>query len=151
MSRIEPVHSPCYCVSFRHAAGVLSKYYDDALAPIQLTANQFFLLVSIVQLGGCNKTELAQYTRLDRTTIIRNLETLKRKGFVEEVPGATRRNNIVQLTETGECACREGNVIWKRVQRETRAVLGEEDLEAMWRLMANIDRLEAARTGKEQE
>ena len=150
MSRIEPVHSPCYCINFRHAAGVLSKYYDDALAPVHLTANQFFLLVSINQLVGCNKTELAQYTRLDRTTIIRNLETLKRKGFAEEVPGATRRNNNVQLTELGREVREKGADIWKRVQRETRAVLGEEDLDALWRLMANIDRLGAPQTAKGQ-
>lgn len=143
MPNIEPVHSPCYCVNFRHAAGVLSKYYDEALAPVRLTANQFFLLNSISQLGGCNKSELSQYTRLDRTTIIRNLETLKKKQLVEEVPGATRRNNIVQLTEIGRTAHRQGSRIWEQLQTDTRQVLGEENLDAMWRLFSNIDTLEA--------
>ena len=79
MANIQPVHSPCYCINYRRAANTLTKYYDAAFAPIGLTGNQFFLLNSIQQLGSCNKSELAQYTSLDRTTIIRNLNTLEKK------------------------------------------------------------------------
>ena len=86
MANIEPVHSPCYCINYRRAANTLTKYYDAAFAPIGLTGNQFFLLNSIQQLGSCNKSELAQYTSLDRTTIIRNLDTLLKKELVEPAP-----------------------------------------------------------------
>ena len=141
MANFEPVNCPCYCINFRRAANVLSKRYDDALAAVQLTGNQFFLLNCIHALDGCNKTELARYTRLDRTTIIRNLETLKKKGLAEEVPGRTRRNNIIRLSETGYTALTRGAEIWKRLQSDTRQALGEENLSAMWRLFSKIDTL----------
>lgn len=141
MPNIEPIQSPCYCINFRRAAGVLSKYYDDALGAVQLTGNQFFLLKCVQILGQCNKTELARFTRLDRTTIIRNLETLKKKALVEEVPGATKRNNLVQLSGAGACALTRGQEIWERLQTDTRQVLGEENLSAMWRLFSSIETL----------
>lgn len=101
MANIQPVHSPCYCINYRRAANTLTKYYDAAFAPIGLTGNQFFLLNSIQQLGSCNKSELAQYTSLDRTTIIRNLNTLEKKALVEPAPGASRRSSAIQFSETG--------------------------------------------------
>lgn len=141
MANIQPVHSPCYCVNFRHAANILTKYYDEALAEIQLTANQFFLLVSISQLEACNKSELAQYTRLDRTTIIRNLGVLRKKDLVEEVPGETKRNNLIRLSERGSQSVAAGMVIWERLQAETQAAIGEEALPVLWQLLERIDQL----------
>lgn len=141
MANIQPVHSPCYCVNFRHAANILTKYYDDALAEIQLTANQFFLLVSISQLEACNKSELAQYTRLDRTTIIRNLGVLRKKDLIEEVPGETKRNSLIRLSERGTQSVAAGMVIWERLQAETQAAIGEEALPVLWQLLERIDQL----------
>lgn len=113
MANIQPVHSPCYCINYRRAANTLTKYYDAAFAPIGLTGNQFFLLNSIQQLGSCNKSELAQYTSLDRTTIIRNLDTLLKKELVEPAPGANRRNSAIQLSENGRNAFTSGRVSGK--------------------------------------
>ena len=121
MPNIQPLHSPCYCVNFRHAANTLTKYYDESFAQIQLTANQFFLLNSISQLGSCNKSELAIYTRLERTTIIRNLSLLLKKELILELPGQTKRNKIIQLSDTGKKAVEAGSSIWERLQAEMPA------------------------------
>lgn len=141
MSNIEPVNSPCYCVNLRHAANSLTKYYDESFAQIQLTASQFFLINSISQLGSCNKTELSIYTRLERTTIIRNLAVLEKKGLILELPGETKRNKIIQLSDAGKQAVEEGQVIWERLQAQTRSAFGEENLPILWQLLHSIDDL----------
>lgn len=142
MANIQPVHSPCYCVNYRRAANTLTKYYDAAFAPIGLTGNQFFLLNSIQQLGSCNKSELAQYTSLDRTTIIRNLNTLEKKELVEPAPGASRRSSVIQLSETGSKAFTAGLNIWNKLQAEVQEVLGEGNLSTQWDLFHRIEALE---------
>lgn len=141
MPKIEPVNSPCYCINFRRAANTMTKVYDQAFAAIDLTANQFFLLVSISQLKSCNKSELAQYVRLDRTTIIRNLGVLLKKNLIEEVPGPT--NKVIQLTESGVTAITEGVVIWKQLQNSVKQILGAENIPSLWQLFENIDSLES--------
>ena len=142
MANIQPVHSPCYCINYRRAANTLTKYYDAAFAPIGLTGNQFFLLNSIQQLGSCNKSELAQYTSLDRTTIIRNLNTLEKKELVEPAPGASRRSSAIQLSETGSKAFMAGRGIWQKLQEEVQQVLGEGNLPTQWDLFHRIEALE---------
>ena len=142
MANIQPVHSPCYCINYRRAANTLTKYYDAAFAPIGLTGNQFFLLNSIQQLGSCNKSELAQYTSLDRTTIIRNLNTLEKKELVEPAPGASRRSSAIQLSETGNKAFMAGLGIWQKLQEEVQKVLGEGNLPTQWDLFHRIEALE---------
>ena len=142
MANIQPVHSPCYCINYRRAANTLTKYYDAAFAPIGLTGNQFFLLNSIQQLGSCNKSELAQYTSLDRTTIIRNLNTLEKKALVEPAPGARRRSSAIQLSETGNKAFMAGLGIWQKLQEEVQQVLGEGNLPTQWDLFHRIEALE---------
>ena len=142
MANIQPVHSPCYCINYRRAANTLTKYYDAAFAPIGLTGNQFFLLNSIQQLGSCNKSELAQYTSLDRTTIIRNLNTLEKKELVEPAPGASRRSSAIQLSETGGKAFMDGLNIWNKLQAEVQEVLGEGNLSTQWELFHRIEALE---------
>lgn len=142
MANIQPVHSPCYCINYRRAANTLTKYYDAAFAPIGLTGNQFFLLNSIQQLGSCNKSELAQYTSLDRTTIIRNLNTLEKKELIEPAPGASRRSSVIQLSETGSKAFMAGLNIWNKLQAEVQEVLGEGNLPTQWDLFHRIEALE---------
>ena len=142
MANIQPVHSPCYCINYRRAANTLTKYYDAAFAPIGLTGSQFFLLNSIQQLGSCNKSELAQYTSLDRTTIIRNLNTLEKKALVEPAPGASRRSSAIQLSETGRNAFTSGLGIWQKLQEEVQQVLGEGNLSTQWDLFHRIEALE---------
>lgn len=142
MANIQPVHSPCFCINYRRAANTLTKYYDAAFAPIGLTGNQFFLLNSIQQLGSCNKSELAQYTSLDRTTIIRNLNTLEKKELVEPAPGASRRSSAIQLSETGNKAFMAGLGIWQKLQEEVQQVLGEGNLPTQWDLFHRIEALE---------
>lgn len=134
--------SRCYCINFRRAANTLTKYYDHAFTPIGLTTNQFSLLVSIDSLEACNKSKLAQYARLDRTTIIRSLHLLQEKHLIEEVAGKNKRNNIVQLTTAGEAAIKKGWGIWEQVQNKVVGAIGEENLPMLKQLLDKIESLE---------
>ena len=138
MANIQPVHSPCYCINYRRAANTLTKYYDAAFAPVGLTGNQFFLLNSIQQLGPCNKSELAQYTSLDRTTIIRNLNTLEKKALVEPAPGASRRSSAIQLSETGRNAFTSGLGIWQKLQEALKMQLHDCSINGLFTLSRAI-------------
>ncbi|URN84381.1 MarR family winged helix-turn-helix transcriptional regulator [Acetobacterium wieringae] len=142
MTKIEPLNSPCYCINFRQTANSLTKYYDKGFSQINLTANQFFLLNSIHQLESCNKSRLAKYTRLDRTTIIRNLDILIKKGLIVEVTGTTKRNKEIELTTTGQNAIASGTVIWQLLQSEVKQHLGVENLDVLWRIFENLETLE---------
>lgn len=142
MSDGEPFKCPCYCINFRHAANILTKYYDRGFEKVNLTANQFFLLISIHHFKSCNKSELARYTRLERTTIVRNLSVLLKKNFIEEVLGNTKRNKMIQLTEEGIQAVREGSKIWNQLQINVRESFGQEKIGVLREVLGDIEILE---------
>lgn len=142
MVKVELGKSSCYCINFRRAANTLTKFYDQAFAPLDITVNQFSLLVNIDRLQACNKSELAHYTGIDRTTIIRNLDVLLRKELIREVPGKTRRNKLIQLSEKGQQAILEGVEIWKKLQDKVKGVLGEEKKEVLWSIFGSIAALD---------
>lgn len=141
MAKIQPRKVNCYGIRIRRAAATITKYYDKSLAPVNLTTSQFSLLNDIKHIKSCNKTELAQYAKLDRTTIVRNLNILIEKGLVEEVPAQTNRNNLVQLTQLGEKAAEQGYILWKQTQEEIKEVIGRENLNQFKEILEKIEDL----------
>lgn len=141
MRDIMPKDTACYCVAARRAANALTKVYDKALAPIQLTVSQYSLLVSVCELAECNKSELAAYSALERTTVIRNLGALRKKGLVEEVRRGDHRGNGIRLTQEGEAVFAEGRVLWKQAQKELRTLLGAENAQELLQALKKVESL----------
>lgn len=140
MRKITPRDNPCYCINFRRSANTLTKFYDKAFEPIHLSTNQFSLLNDINLLKSCNKSELAQFTRLDRTTIIRSLNVLIEKQLVEEV-GDNNRNKVVRLTKAGEMKIEEGLDLWKEAQNYIKTIIGPENISVLKDFLKKLDSL----------
>lgn len=141
MRKIEPRDNPCYCIKVRRAANALTKYYDKTFEPIHLTVSQFSLLNDIKLLKACNKSELAICAKLDRTTIIRNLNTLLERGLITEVSGNDNRNYLIHLTELGESTITEGMILWKQAQVQIKATIGLDSIEDFIQTLKKIESL----------
>lgn len=124
---IEPYATPCYCISVQRLASDLTAAYNEALAPFGVTVNQFSLMFHIQKLGPCNRTELAQFTRLERTTIVRNARALASKGLVVEKPGPTKRNGLLELSAEGEQTVEACLPAWRAVQDKVAPILAPLD------------------------
>ena len=139
MRKAKPRDTPCYCIRFRRAANALTKFYDRAFEPLQLTVSQFSLLNDIKLLETCNKSRLAASAGLDRTTIIRNLGTLLEKGLVEELSGD--RGRLIRLTEAGHAAVAEGLGPWKQAQAQIKATIDLDGIEGFMKILEKIEAL----------
>lgn len=140
MRSIEPRQTPCYCMNFRRMANALTKFYDEALAPADLTANQLSLLTDICSIQPCNRSELARCAKVDRTTIIRNLELLRKKGLVEERTGCGFA--AICLTEAGITAMEKGFLLWKQAQNRIREIFDPETRAALKRAFTQVEQIE---------
>lgn len=139
MRTIEPRKTLCYCMNFRRMANTLTRLYDKRLAAAGLTANQLSLLLDIQSIEPCNRSELSRCARLDRTTVIRNLNPLRKKDFIEENP----HNSSIRLTPQGLQAIKNGREIWFQVQREIKELFDAESLSALRTVFGRIDAIEA--------
>ncbi len=130
-SRSDPVSTlaarvklECAGGGLRRASRAISRFYEAAFAPLDLTATQFSLLVA-VQLGGpIPLSRLADALVLDRTSLYRAVKPLVRRRCLRILPGQTRRERTAALTEGGRRLLAEALPIWERVQGRFVGALG---------------------------
>ena len=127
-------------MNFRRMANALTKYYDSMLAEVGLTANQLSLLTDIQSIEPCNRSELAKCARVDRTTVIRNLEILRKKGLIEDVEG---KANAIKLTEQGVKIMEEGFLLWKNAQDQIKEVFDPESRKVLREAFGKVEEVEA--------
>lgn len=74
----------------------------DAVAPLDLTLRQFFVLSAIADSEGLSQAQLGEGLRIDASSIVQVLDDCQRDGLAERRPSANdRRRYAVYLTELG--------------------------------------------------
>src|SRR5690349_2695483 len=100
-----PAHSldPAACV-FRHVARTsraVTSVYDAAFAPLELTAGQFDLMMTLHQAGPQTVGNLARLAAMDASTVPRAIKPLTDRDMIAVRQGEDRRQRIVTLTAAG--------------------------------------------------
>jgi len=120
---------PCICISTRKAANALTNLYDEALEKSGIKVTQYSLLKTIDRSFEITINELSKQTKLNRTTLTRNLAILESDELIELISDPEDlRKSIVRLTKSGEKAFKKAQTSWEEVQKKTKKVLGK-DLE----------------------
>jgi len=131
----------CACFNVRKAARALTALYDRALAPTGLRATQGTLLVALARAGDVPVTRLAGILGMDRTTLTRNLEPLRRARLIAVRPGPDRRVKLAGLTEAGRKALAEAMPLWREAQRQVVEGAGAGRWDALRRELGRIAEL----------
>lgn len=81
----------CECFNLRKATRLVTSFFEAALKPSGLKANQMALLTVIRVLEPVNIKRLAKVIVMDRTTLSRNVSLVSKKGMIdiESVPNET--------------------------------------------------------------
>jgi DNA-binding MarR family transcriptional regulator len=141
----------CTCARIRRAARVLTRIYDDALAPTGLTTAQFSLLRTLERLGPVSISALAEATGHERSTLGRNLRLLEQAGHVALGGGRDQRARIVSLSAGGSAALLRAEPLWTEVEARVEAELGGERRRALVALLDEVEALGAGAPGAPEE
>jgi DNA-binding MarR family transcriptional regulator len=139
--------SRCSATLLRKASRRLSQLYDDALAPVGLTATQFALLVEMARRPEKppTLTELAAAMVMDRSGLGHGLRPLERDGLIALKEGdPDRRRRHIVLTPKGNGVLRRAHLLWKKAEAHFVGVLGAADVaefQSRLRAIAHDDRL----------
>lgn len=142
MSNVTRGDSPCYCINTRRMAGAMSHIYDFYLRPVGLSANQYALLVDLGRLGSASTTDLAAFVGLNRSTLVRTLRPLIKKGLIEDKSLSGRRSREFQLTESGRKIVEEGRSLWQAAQDLMETELGTGEMSLIKEFASRIENLE---------
>ncbi len=130
--------SGCYCITLRRAAQAISDLYDAHMAAIGITVNQYSLLSKLGHYPNCSVSELAEYARLERTTVVRALKPLTAKGWIKDLSDEGERKRNLCLTAEGEEIVKKGKVIWHQEQEEIERRLGKDGVEQLQELLEKL-------------
>jgi DNA-binding MarR family transcriptional regulator len=123
----------CIATRLRMANRVVTKVYDDALRPLGLTVTQLSMLVVAEERGLIRQSEVGTELQLDDSTLSRNLERMRARGWLEEVSGDDARVHSHRLTEAGRALLDKAIPAWRGAQGEARRLLGGAGVQALRR------------------
>ncbi len=110
---------------------VLSRLFDDSLAPLGIRANQLTVLALLGATEGLRAADVAQYLEMDKSTVSRGVALLRAHGWVEESAGPTKTSRSLAVTVEGRALLRETLPLWRSAGEGARETLGEESVEAL--------------------
>jgi DNA-binding MarR family transcriptional regulator len=125
---IDAIARNCIAVRLRLLNRVVSNLYDDALRPLGLKVSQLNLLVVTVKLGLAQPAKVCNLLQLDASTLSRNVERMRAKGWLEVVPAEDARTQPFQLTAQGRRLLERAVPAWVQAQRQAAELLGDEGI-----------------------
>ena len=121
---IDTIARNCIAVRLRLLNRVVTNLYDDALRPLGLKVSQMNILVVAAQLGLTRPAEVCQLLRLDASTLSRNVERMRARGWLEAAPGDDARAQPFRLTAQGKALLERAAPAWEQAQRQAGELLG---------------------------
>jgi DNA-binding MarR family transcriptional regulator len=116
--------SRCLVLNTVAAARVLLRRYDQKLKPYGVTVQQFALMAAVRHNPDQPVASLAPKVALDRTSLLRNLDLLERKGLIARAP-ASGNARLCQLTGAGDRLLEALLVEWVAAQDHLMSRLSE--------------------------
>lgn len=127
-SSIDTIACNCIAVRLRLLNRVITNIYDDALRPLALKVSQLNILVVTAKLGLAQPVKVCDILQLDASTLSRNVERMRAKGWLEAVPGEDARTQPFRLTAQGKRMLERAVPAWEKAQRQAEDLLGDDGM-----------------------
>ena len=122
---IDKIAGECVAVRLRMLNRVITNIYDNALRPLDLKVSQMNILVAAAKMGTARPLKVCEYLHLDVSTLSRNVERMKARGWLEVVPDEDGRSQPFQLTPQGRKLLDKAVPAWSGAQQQVTRVLGD--------------------------
>jgi DNA-binding MarR family transcriptional regulator len=113
----------CYAYQARKTANAVLRAYNDWMKPIDLEMAQFSTMCAILDGSAVSIGKLADLLGVERSTLVRNLKVLEKKGLVR-VAARTQRRLTHELTDQGVAMMRRALPLWQQAQGAMEAAIG---------------------------
>jgi DNA-binding MarR family transcriptional regulator len=121
---IDAMARDCFALRVRTLNRVITNLYDDALRPLGIKISQLNVLVATAKLGLARPRKLCEILQMDTSTLSRNVERMRAKGWLETVAGEDGRAQPFRLTARGASLLEKAIPAWERGQRRAQELLG---------------------------
>src|SRR5919108_4371367 len=116
MQEVEEAARTCVCQNLRRTSRAITQFYDKLLAPSGINSTQLALLRTISIRNSSTISEISREMYMDRTTLTRSLELLKKQDFIRIESSSDRRKRIVTITSKGKARMNKAFPLWEKAQ-----------------------------------
>ncbi|MFC1757661.1 MarR family winged helix-turn-helix transcriptional regulator [Planctomycetota bacterium] len=135
---VDTVAGECIAVRLRMLNRAVTNIYDDALRPLGLKVSQMNLLVAAAKMGVARPAVVCEKLHLKVSTLSRNVERMKARGWLETVDDVDGRAQPFRITMEGKRLLNRAMSKWQAAQERAKEILGEDGVKV---LMESVNRL----------
>jgi DNA-binding MarR family transcriptional regulator len=135
---VERMARECVGNQLRLTNRVVMGIYDRELRPLKLTASQLIILALTVKQGQVRPVELCRTLHMDASTVSRNVERMRARGWLEQVPGEDERSRPFRLTASGGKILSDATVAWEQAQAKAVGLVGKEGVALLRRMSKEL-------------
>lgn len=121
------------CIAFRVRAlnRVVTNLYDAVLQPFGITVNQATMLIMLSVVGKAGPGRIGQVLIMEKSTVSRNLDRMKKQGWIEAAGIDGGKEQIVSVTARGRKMLASFHPAWVKAQKRAEQLLGEKGVSAV--------------------
>ena len=142
---VETIAGECIAVRMRLLNRAVTRIFDEALRPLGVKVSQLNVLMVVAKLGPVSPGDVARRLHLEKSTLSRNVERLRARGWLEVSRGPTERRRSLELGAAGKRLVVDALPLWRRAQSDVEALLGERGARSIHRAADTVWR--RSRTG----
>src|SRR6266404_3383348 len=139
-SMIDKIAGECVAVRLRMLNRIITNIYDNALRALDLKVSQMNILVAAAKMGTARPLDVCQYLHLDVSTLSRNVERMRTRGWLEVVPDEDGRSQPFRLTPQGRNLLEKAVPAWSEAQQQVKKVLGDAFVEQLNQAMRRVSK-----------
>jgi DNA-binding MarR family transcriptional regulator len=128
----------CIAVRVRLINRVITALYDEALRPFALRISQANILSAISYMGKVRPAEVSRILRIEKSTLSRDVELMKQRGWLESEPPSGGRNQMIRLTADGKKLLGDIQPSWEKAQAEAKRLIGEDGEAALYQVAIRL-------------
>ena len=135
----------CLAGRLRLLNRVVTNLYDEALRPLGMKTSQLNILVAVGHQGLTRPADICERLHLDTSTLSRNVERMKAKGWLEVVGDVDGRAQPFRLTAKGHRLVERAKPEWEKAQKQVRTLLGNETVQTIMDTVGGLQAVNAKR------
>lgn len=128
------VAAKCLALRVRFISRVITNLYDRSLQALGIKINQATLLVVLEIRGECGPAEVGDFLQMEKSTVSRNLDRMRKKGWIEVRNKSDGISQVIAITAKGRKLLTAFHREWVKVQEKASDLLGEDGVEAVRKL-----------------
>jgi DNA-binding MarR family transcriptional regulator len=135
---IDVIARNCIGLRLRLLNRVVTNLFDEALRPLGLKVSQLNILVATAKLGVAHPARVCEILQLDTSTLSRNVERMRARGWIQIVPEDDARTQPFRLTARGRRILERAIPAWEKAQQEAVQLLGEDGVVMLDRMTKSL-------------